>query len=256
MRVVNALAERFGKRADAGTHPMGHLWDQLNRERADLPALLALYQAMKLKMDEAPNADEPFSVRRILELVMAFRETQSSAEDASKTVADLEADATLISAINELLSEGVLDTIGPADSRLVWLDGTDDGIDQSPLATLADSVSDAIQRTELMPNQIGLRYVEPPGPDVPSQWVFTTDDAITVGREQSNKVVLLNPRVSRQHARIEFKDRNWHYKNLGNNGTLRSGEIVEEFTISSGDVVQLAASGPRIQFDLCDLGDE
>ena len=43
LAMFRELARHFGGRTDAPTHPLGHLWDQIDRERRDSPALLARF---------------------------------------------------------------------------------------------------------------------------------------------------------------------------------------------------------------------
>ena len=51
--MLRELARHFGTRPDAASHPLGHLWDQLNRPHRDRPALLALYRRIKNGPDGA-----------------------------------------------------------------------------------------------------------------------------------------------------------------------------------------------------------
>lgn len=106
------------------------------------------------------------------------------------------------------------------------------------------------KKSGLAPNQIRVRLLEKPAGDFPSEWVFAADEEIPIGRELSNKAIIIHPRVSRRHAIISHSTTGWKYRNLGANGTLRQGTRCDEFTITSGEIVQLAAKGPRVQFDL------
>lgn len=137
-----------------------------------------------------------------------------------------------------------------ASMALLVADLTGEEASQAPMETLVDVAETAAQFGELLPNQIRVRCLEKPDGDAPSQWILTTDDEVTIGREPANTCALNNPRVSRRHAQLKFTDEGWQYQNLGSNGTLRDGIRSEDFVVSNGDVVQLAASGPRIQFDL------
>jgi pSer/pThr/pTyr-binding forkhead associated (FHA) protein len=102
----------------------------------------------------------------------------------------------------------------------------------------------------LKPEEIRLKLLEPLEDGSLLQWLFTTEDTIQIGRDANNNARLDNPRVSRRHAVISHDGRQWQYENLGSNGTLHNGENVEQFTVGNGDVIQLAVTGPRIQFEL------
>ena len=53
--MLRELARHFGQRPDAASHPLGHLWDQLDDVRRDRPALLALYRRIKHGADGQPG---------------------------------------------------------------------------------------------------------------------------------------------------------------------------------------------------------
>jgi eukaryotic-like serine/threonine-protein kinase len=95
-----------------------------------------------------------------------------------------------------------------------------------------------------------LKLLEPSEDGTLVQLLFTTSDTIHIGRDQDSNARVDNPRVSRRHAVITYDGQQWQYVNSGTNGTFRNGEKVERFTIGDGDVIQLAATGPRIQFEL------
>ncbi|NNE33752.1 MAG: hypothetical protein HKN13_00845, partial [Rhodothermales bacterium] len=44
---LRETARYFGARADSATHPLGHVWGQLNEKHRTLPGLLALYGRIK-----------------------------------------------------------------------------------------------------------------------------------------------------------------------------------------------------------------
>ena len=56
--MLRALAQHFGTGPAAGAHPLGHLWDQLNRPYRDRPGLLALYRRIKNGLDGGTANDQ------------------------------------------------------------------------------------------------------------------------------------------------------------------------------------------------------
>lgn len=113
--------------------------------------------------------------------------------------------------------------------------------------------SDKIQRTELyrvIHEQSGglvpqtLRLLNGSGKDR----VFTIRAiAITIGRGLDNDLVLESTDVSRHHARIEFRDSQWHLYDLGStNGTRVNGQPVQQSIIKGGDRIDFG--GLQIEF--------
>jgi hypothetical protein len=45
--ILRETARYFGAREDAATHPLGHIWNQLNEKRRDLDGALALFRRIK-----------------------------------------------------------------------------------------------------------------------------------------------------------------------------------------------------------------
>lgn len=94
-------------------------------------------------------------------------------------------------------------------------------------------------RWELKPLQtdVGLESVELRG------------DAMTLGRDPSNRVVTPAdrfPHVSSHHARIVGEDGRFFIEDLGSrNGTLVNGQRVERAPLQNGTILQLGDLGPR-----------
>jgi pSer/pThr/pTyr-binding forkhead associated (FHA) protein len=65
-------------------------------------------------------------------------------------------------------------------------------------------------------------------------------DALTLGRESSNDVMLDDPKASRQHARIERRGEQFILRDLqSRNGTWVGGQRVDEYTLHDGDTVRV-----------------
>ena len=108
--------------------------------------------------------------------------------------------------------------------------------------------SDRLQRTELyrvMREQSGglapqtLRMLNGAGKDR----VFTIRAAVTtIGRGLENDLVLDSTDVSRNHARIEYRDGQWFLIDLGStNGTRLNGQPVRQAAIRGGDQFELGS---------------
>ena len=77
------------------------------------------------------------------------------------------------------------------------------------------------------------------GPNAGSTFLLDADLS-SVGRDTSSDVFLDDITVSRTHARIERRDREFFVKDLGSlNGTYVNGEAVEETKLARGDQVQI-----------------
>ena len=68
----------------------------------------------------------------------------------------------------------------------------------------------------------------------------TTEECI-IGRERTaSGIVLPNPNISRQHAKLSFNGRYWAIEDLGStNGTLVNNVDVQKTRLSAGDVITL-----------------
>ena len=73
----------------------------------------------------------------------------------------------------------------------------------------------------------------------------------TVGRLPQNSICLTDGRLSRQHARIDFKDGEYWLSDLGSqNGTLVNGRpVTEAYRLRGGDAVELGTSRLTVMFD-------
>jgi hypothetical protein len=75
--MLRELARDFGQRPTAATHPLGHLWRQLQRAHRDKPGLLALYQGIKNGPDEEPAGDQSCSILQVVDAVVSYRNAAS-----------------------------------------------------------------------------------------------------------------------------------------------------------------------------------
>lgn len=85
---------------------------------------------------------------------------------------------------------------------------------------------------------------------------FTLEKAnITLGRALTNDIVLPDPRVSREHARLECSADGCSLIDLGSaNKTRVNGEIIERTELAPGDLIAMGES--NLQFTLSPVRDE
>ncbi|MCB0192014.1 MAG: alpha/beta fold hydrolase [Anaerolineae bacterium] len=85
-------------------------------------------------------------------------------------------------------------------------------------------------------------------PDGSEQDFPLTDSTLTIGRDESNDIVLADSKVSRLHARLECGDQGCVLIDAGSaNGTFVDGERIEQVTLQSGNVIRLGHSTLRFE---------
>jgi pSer/pThr/pTyr-binding forkhead associated (FHA) protein len=63
---------------------------------------------------------------------------------------------------------------------------------------------------------------------------------IIIGRALDNDIVVEDPRVSRYHAQIAFRNGQFHLRDLkSSNGTEVNGELIEELVLLDGDSISI-----------------
>lgn len=64
--------------------------------------------------------------------------------------------------------------------------------------------------------------------------------SVDLGRASENSIILADPKISRQHARLNWVDGGWNLQDLGSsNGTLVNGEPIQTHRIQPGDTIQI-----------------
>ena len=67
-----------------------------------------------------------------------------------------------------------------------------------------------------------------------------TDEEVTIGREDNNILVFFDPKVSRNHAKIEKKGKNYVITDLGSfNGTRVNQEFIKSVKLKHGDEIRV-----------------
>ncbi|MEO0814694.1 MAG: FHA domain-containing protein, partial [Myxococcota bacterium] len=124
------------------------------------------------------------------------------------------------------------------ESQVVMLDSSVSEGSAAPPEPMGDAASsavfdssqpgDAAERAQL----IGIQ-----GADTGRQHSLTGDEVL-IGRSSRCSIVLAEPSVSRQHARIELRDDGFWVVDLDSgNGTYVNGQRITEFRVFSGDEV-------------------
>ena len=68
-------------------------------------------------------------------------------------------------------------------------------------------------------------------------------DIVTIGRGQNNDIVFLDPKVSRNHAKLEREGDKYILRDLGSfNGTQVNGKMIKESELKHGDEVVIGAA--------------
>ena len=80
-------------------------------------------------------------------------------------------------------------------------------------------------------------------------WRFADRDVISIGRNDDNDIVVIDPQVSRYHARLVLTDGVWTLHSTGRHGTLVDDRIVSEAALQHLTVFRLGAGGPMLRFD-------
>jgi tetratricopeptide (TPR) repeat protein/serine/threonine protein kinase len=120
--MLRELARYFGSRADAASHPLGHLWQQLDTRRRDLPATLALYGRTKNGVEGAPGGDTSCSLLELITALVQYRnDVFGHGGPRFESFYEQDMGPLLFPALTEVLAEGVLDLLGPRGSRLLHL---------------------------------------------------------------------------------------------------------------------------------------
>jgi len=72
-----------------------------------------------------------------------------------------------------------------------------------------------------------------------------------IGRDESCEMQLVDPMISRRHARVEYQGGAWFLRDLGSaNGTEVNGKKVESVRLQAGAVVGFYAGGPLLTIDI------
>ncbi len=174
--MLRELAIHFGKRAEADTHPLGHLARQFTEKHSDHPALLALYRRIKNGPDGAAAGDQSCSLLQVFDALVQYRNgVFGHGGPRFEAFYEQEMGPLFLPAATEILTADLLDLLGPRGSRLVYLTEArphDDGRVELGLRELVGLKSEpapsltlpAAQAAFLSPNRLAILW---PGRPLP-----------------------------------------------------------------------------------------
>jgi serine/threonine protein kinase/tetratricopeptide (TPR) repeat protein len=206
MAMLRELARHFGRRVDAAHHPLGHLSQQLEQSRRDLPGMLALYRRIKNGPDGQPVQVQSCSLLQVFEALVQYRNGVFGHGGLRfPSFYEQEMGPLLFPAANELLADEAFELLGPRGTRLVYLTElrmVDDGQVELGLRELvglqgeraAPLLLASAQATALAPNRVAVLW---PGRAAPVRL-----DPLLVYRESelAEEVLFLNRDRNRQHV--------------------------------------------------------
>ncbi len=79
-------------------------------------------------------------------------------------------------------------------------------------------------------------------------WRFEKQSLVRIGRSDDNDVTIVDPRVSRLHAELQFGETGWQLISRGRNGVLVDGLPITERALPDKKTFQLGSGGPVIRF--------
>ncbi len=128
--------------------------------------------------------------------------------------------------------------------------GIADRVDLEAIAETAENERERLRRLAVA-NCITIRLLDPPKDDARTEWQFTRDDTILIGRSVEADVCIEDTKVSRAHGTIFYSpESRWQYSNLGRNGTACDGKMSQECTLKHDSLLQFSGIGPRLKIDL------
>ena len=168
--ILRALAKHIGQRPDAASHPLGHVWRQLDASRRDCPGILALFRRIKNGPDGEAGGDQSCSLMEVIDALVLYRNTVfGHGAGRCDSFYEQEMGPLLAPAASEFLGEGVLDLLGPRGTRLVYINEIRLLNDRQIEASLSDLVGleaermtpltlSATDNTDLAPNCIAVLW--------------------------------------------------------------------------------------------------
>ena len=81
-------------------------------------------------------------------------------------------------------------------------------------------------------------------------WNFCDQAAISIGRSNDQLVDIGDPYVSRNHARLDYRNGEWSLVSLGRHGVVVANQLVTDYKIENGQIFRLGMEGPTLRFQL------
>jgi serine/threonine-protein kinase len=200
--MLRELARHFGGRPG----PLAHLWQQLDAQRRDLPAVLALYRRIKNGPDGQQAGDRSCSLLQLLDALVQYRNSVfGHGAGRFEAFYGQEMGPLLFPAANAVLAEHVLDPLGPPGSRLVTLtevrtvdeDRVEVGVRELVGLEGERAVPLALSKAQaaaLLPNRVAVLRPDDPVPlRLDPLLVYreseTTDDLLFLNRDRNGRQV-------------------------------------------------------------------
>ncbi len=80
--------------------------------------------------------------------------------------------------------------------------------------------------------------------------IFVTSSGLSIGRKKGNDLVLEDPMVSREHARIEQDLSGFSIRDLGSkNGVFVNNNLVESSSLKNGDIIRIGSNVFRFHME-------
>jgi len=204
--ILRGLSRHFGQRPDSATHPLGHLWQQLDTPRRDCPGILALYRRIKNGPDGEPGGDQNCSLMEVIDALVLYRNTVfGHGAGRCDSFYEQEMGPLLAPAASEILAEGIFDLLGPRGTRLVYINELRVRDDRQMEASLSDLVGleaermspltlSAADNADLTPNCIavlwpGQKALLPLDPLLVFRGSAVTDEVLFLNRDRNGRQV-------------------------------------------------------------------
>ncbi len=97
-------------------------------------------------------------------------------------------------------------------------------------------------------SSVFLELLDPMRGHAIQSWQFSKQSLIRIGRSNDNDITLGDPQVSRLHVELHLRAKGWELVSNGRHGTLVADELVEQWPLQDGTILQLGPSGPKLRF--------
>lgn len=128
--ILRETARYYGERDDAETHPLGHVWGQLNEKRKELKGMLELFRRIKNGPEGKLAGDRSVTILQLIDALVTYRNAViGHGAGRATSFYEEEMGPLMFPAVNDILEEGVWDLLGPSGSQLVLLEQAAEGED-------------------------------------------------------------------------------------------------------------------------------